>query len=153
MIRLRDLFGQQAMSLATAERTGTVSGIVLDRNRIVAVDIGGTTIPAAAVRTFEGDVLTYDSTSGDPLDRASINPIGKRVLGVDGDELGTIDDLEISASGSVDSVVLDSGDRIVGSRLQAIGTYAAIIAADLPPPVGPPVQPRVGRSTNPDEPR
>ena len=63
MIHLNDLIGQQAVCLANAERTGTVRGIVLDNNRIVAVDIGESTIEASAVRTFDGDVLTYDNLS------------------------------------------------------------------------------------------
>lgn len=152
MIRLSDLIGQQAVALATAERTGTVSGVVLTGNQIVVVDLGGSMIPASAVRTFEGDVLTYDAAAAAPSDRPSMNPIGMRVLDAEGDERGTISDLEISAGGSVESIVLDNGDHIVGSRLHAIGSYAAIIAAELPPPVGPPVQPLSRPPTYPNQP-
>lgn len=61
MIDIGQLFGQPAVSLADAERTGTVKGLRFEGNRIVAIDIGdGRTIPADSVRTFEGDALTYE---------------------------------------------------------------------------------------------
>ena len=139
MIRLNDLIGQQAVSLATAERTGNVKGIILDNNRITAVELDDLTIDAAAVRTFEGDVLTYDHGHPSATNRPGVNPKGKRVLAVHGDELGTIADLEIDADGTVSTIVLDNGERLNGARLRAIGSYAAITAAELPPPTGLPV--------------
>lgn len=61
MIDIAQLFGQPAISLGNAEQTGSVRGLRFDGNRIVAVDIGdGRTIAADAVRTFEGDALTYE---------------------------------------------------------------------------------------------
>lgn len=71
MIDIAQLFGQPAVSLADAERTGTVKGLQFDGNRIASIDIGdGRTVPAEAVTTFEGEALTYQheavelSTSG-----------------------------------------------------------------------------------------
>ncbi len=59
MIDIAQLFGQPAVSLVDAERTGTVTGLRFDGNRIAAVDIGdGRIIPAETVRTFESDALT-----------------------------------------------------------------------------------------------
>ena len=133
MIRLHDLIGQQAISLATAERTGTVKGIVLDGNRIIGVDVGDSIINTSAVRTFEGDVLTYDTDTPFAVDKPATNPAGNRVLDTHGDQLGSIADLEITASGEVETVVLDNGERISGERLRAIGGYAAIVSADVPP--------------------
>lgn len=64
MIDVVQLFGQPAVSLDDAEQTGTVSGLQFEGNRIAAIDIGnGRTVPAAAVRTFEGDALTYDGVA------------------------------------------------------------------------------------------
>jgi len=87
MIDIAQLFGQPAVSLVDAERTGTVTGLRFDGNRIAAVDIGdGRIIPAETVRTFEGDALTYEyeapptedplqeSESSDADDPASVNP-------------------------------------------------------------------------------
>lgn len=61
MIDIAGLFGQPAISLRDAETTGTVEGVQFQRNRISFIDIGnGPPIPADAVRSFEGDALTYD---------------------------------------------------------------------------------------------
>lgn len=61
MIDIAGLFGQPAISLHDAETTGTVEGVQFQRNRISFIDIGsGPPIPADAVRSFEGDALTYD---------------------------------------------------------------------------------------------
>ena len=137
VIRLRDLLGQDAISLSTAERTGKVKGVVIRGNRIVAVDIGDMTIEADAVRSFEGDVFTYDHASAVPVQADT--PIGRRVLDTRGDELGQIDDLEIDAQGTIEFVVLGDGRRLDGRLLGAIGSYAAIVSSELPPPTGPPL--------------
>ncbi|MEP7114394.1 MAG: hypothetical protein ABI862_14100 [Ilumatobacteraceae bacterium] len=138
MIRLTDLVGQDAVSLATAEKAGTVKGVIVSGNRIIGVELSDLTIPASAVRSFEGDVLTYDTTAAvEP--GTGRNPIGMRVLDVHGDEHGTIDDLHISANGTIETIILNDGQTINGGRLHAIGSYAAILAAELPPPSGRPV--------------
>ena len=56
---------------------------------------------------------------------------------MNGDALGTISDLGIAADGAVDSIVLDSGATLTGRRLRAVGSYAAVIGGELPPPTGP----------------
>lgn len=66
MIDLTQLLGQHAVSLADSEMTGTVKGVRFEGNRIVSVDIGGgRTVPAEAVKSFEGEALTYE---GDAVD-------------------------------------------------------------------------------------
>lgn len=148
MIALSDLIGQDAVVLRTAEKTGTVTGIGVDGDRVVSVGLSGTTIPAAAVRNFEGDVLTYDDALADdtladdagaagsaPVRPAS-DPRGSKVLDLHGDAIGVIDDLEITADGVVATILLAGGATLPGSRLRAIGSYAAIVTAELPPPTG-----------------
>jgi len=137
MILLSQLIGQQAVSLTTAEKTGKVKGIVLRGNQIAAVQVDDVTIPADAVRSFEGDVLTYDSAI-ETTERAGINPIGRLVLDYFGDGIGTIQDFQVSADGTVEMVILDSGDQLSGSRLEAVGNFAAIVGSDFPPPTGAP---------------
>jgi sporulation protein YlmC with PRC-barrel domain len=138
MTLLSDLIGQHTISLDNAERTGTVKGIVLDRNRIVAIDLGDDlAVAATSVRTFEGDVLTYEGDTVSAGEDQSINPIGYRVLDITGNEVGTIADLDISAVGDIETIILHSGDHLDGDRLRAIGTYAAIITTDLPTPTEP----------------
>jgi hypothetical protein len=139
MILLSDLIGQDAIALGTARRTGSVTGVVIEGSAIRAVHTSDATIPASAVRSFEGDVLTYDDTSAVIThgDRHGLDPRKMRVLDMHGDELGAIADLEISADGSIERIVLGDGDSVAGARLRTIGSYAAILDVDLPPPSGP----------------
>ena len=62
--------------------------------------------------------------------RARIERLGRRVLDIDGDELGRLADLEIDATGRVDVVLLDDGRTIAGTALRVIGSYAVIVAAN-----------------------
>ena len=63
MIHLSALIGQQAIALGTAATTGSVKGVAIDHDRIVGVQVGDELIASGAVRSFEGDVLTYDETA------------------------------------------------------------------------------------------
>jgi hypothetical protein len=141
MIRLSQLMGQQAVALGNAATTGTVKGIGLEGDQIVLVQVSDQVISAEAVRSFEGDVLTYDETSADepPPGVTLLDPRGSRVLDMNGDGHGQIDDLSITETGRIDSILLSTGDSMPGSRLRAIGTYAAVLNVDLPPPTGMPV--------------
>jgi hypothetical protein len=136
VITLRNLLGQPAVSLDSAERTGKVTGVVIDGGHVVAVGVDKTLVPASAVRTFDGDALTYTErapSNADP-DRL-VNPVGSRVLTVAGELLGTIEDLEISADGRIERLLLDRDQAIDGARLRALGSYAAIVDVEpLPPP-------------------
>lgn len=141
MILLSQLLGQRAIALGSAATTGTVKGIGLQGDQIVLVQLTDEVIPAAAVRSFEGDVLTYDETNAAPQDTtvALLDPRGSRVLDMNGDGFGQIDDLSITESGKIDSILLSTGDAVPGSRLRAIGSYAAVLTVDLPPPTGTPL--------------
>lgn len=140
MIQLSQLIGQRAVSLRTAETTGTVKGIGLAGNRVGSVELSDMTIPASAVRSFEGDVLTYDDHGDSNMGPPAVDPRGMRVLDMHGDQLGMIEDLTLTADGVVETIVLVDGQVLPGSRLRAVGSYAAILSIDLPPPTGPPVK-------------
>ena len=129
MIRLSELVGQPTVSLASAETTGAVRGIVTDGDHIVAVHNGAGLIDAGAIRSFEGDAVTYD---GDPrdADRGADSPLGRRVLDLEGDELGHLADLQVDADGRVDVILLDDGRTIAGRALRAVGSYAVIVGAN-----------------------
>jgi uncharacterized protein YrrD len=142
MINLSDLLGQDAVSLRTAAKTGTVKSIAIEGNRVVAVELTHMTIPARAVRSFEGDVLTYDDNVASRTDSSpmpSRDPRGSLVLDMHGDGVGTIHDLAIAADGTIETIILDDGSSLPGSRLRAVGSFAAILSNDLPPPTGQPV--------------
>ena len=136
MITLRNLLGQPAVSLDSAERTGKVTGVVVDGDHVVAVGVDKILVPASAVATFDGDALTYaerEQTTVDP--ERLVNPVGRRVLTIAGELLGVIEDLEISADGRIERLLLERDQALDGARLRAIGSYAAIMdVAPLPPP-------------------
>jgi hypothetical protein len=104
-----------------------VKGVVLVGDRVVGVHDGRGVIDAAAVRSFEGDAVTYDGAVGEKSDADS--PLGRRVLDDAGDELGRLADLEIDATGRVDTILLDDGRTIAGTALRAVGSYAVIVHA------------------------
>lgn len=129
MILLSELLGQPIVSLADAETTGRVRGVVTEGDRIVAVHDGDRLIDAATIRSFDGDAVTYDGAPRG-ADGGADSPLGRRVLDVDGDELGRLADVEIDAGGQVAALVLDDGRTVPGSALRVIGSYAVVVAAN-----------------------
>lgn len=135
---LSDLLGQQSLALGTAESTGQVKAVAIDGHQLTRVRVGDKVIDAGAVRNFEGDVLTYDESLGFDESPTS-DPRGIVVLDMNGDGCGHLADLGIGPSGEIETIVLDTGDTVPGSRLMVIGSYAAVLGVDLPPPTGQPV--------------
>lgn len=136
MILLSELIGHDAMDVTTAVASGNITGIGLTANRIVSVGVGGDIIDAATVRGFDGDAVTYQGGTAHPATTlpTPLDPRGSRVLDRHGDLLGTISDLTITDEGVVDTIVLHGGHAVPGSRLQVIGSYAAIVSVE---PAGP----------------
>ena len=132
MTRLSQLIGQPTISLADAEQRGRVEGVQLERGRVMGLRTSEGLVETSAIRTFEGDAVTYDGAAT-AVDEKADSPLGRRVLTEDGDELGRLADLDITDD---------------GTALRAIGSYAVIVAAlpDTtvtgsplpPPPVGTP---------------
>lgn len=134
MIQLSELIGHEAIDVETATTTGQVTGIGLVANRIASVGIGGECVDAAAIRGFDGDVVTYEPVTGkqgggQPV---PVDPRGSRVLDMHGDLLGTISDLTITNDGVVDVILLNDGHSLHGTRLRVLGTYAAIVSIETP---------------------
>lgn len=178
IIKVSQLIGQPAISLGDAERRGTVTGVRFEANRIASLDAGGIRIPMDAVRTLEGDTITFempadptpvpadvfaDAALTAPLDPLSPivlpaqptgsgsladqqdtptpapasdvqeaapwsgNPIGKLLLTTAGNALGAITEVNVEADGTVTEILDDGGHSHDGSRLMAVGTFAAII--------------------------
>ena len=86
MILLPALLGQGAVSLRTAATNGTVKAIRIQGRCVTHVELSNTTIPASAVRSFEGDVLTYDRDGVPPVDNPWTDPL-RETLGIDGARL------------------------------------------------------------------
>ena len=134
MILLSELLGQDTVSLRTAATTGKVKAIRIERNKISHVELSHTTIPAAAVRSFEGDVLTYDHDDVEPVQKpVTSDPRKKLLIDCDGNAHGTITDLTIAADGTIERITASGDEQIAGSRLLAVGPYAAIISAEVTP--------------------
>jgi hypothetical protein len=145
MTMLSQLIGQPTISLDNAEQTGRVEGVEIAMGRIIGVRTNDGLVPSSAIRTYEGDAVTYDglpATLGADAGRPD-SPLGRRVLDEDGDELGRLADLSIQPDGGVASILLDDGRAVDGAALKAVGSYAVIVAAlpdttltdgALPPP-------------------
>lgn len=141
---LSDLKGRDVLDLATAKAVGTVASVVIDAStgRISALTVSGSgdadvlrwdkikAIGPDAVTIEDASALTAaQGASEEAGSRGDTDPIGRRVLTVDGDELPKVDDLAIDTdAGSV--VGLQVGDQVLGGmRLRAIGDYAVIVTA------------------------
>ncbi len=133
MTRLSQLVGQRTISLADAEQGGRVEGVQFEGGRVVGLRTSDGLIETAAIRTFEGDAITYDGSSI-AVETAADSPLGRRVLTQGGDELGRLADLDITDDGTVTSVLLDDGRGLDGGSLKVIGSYAVIVAAPPPDP-------------------
>ncbi len=130
MIRFSELLGHDAVELGTAITVGKVTGIVLERDRIVSVELSAGVVPSTAVHGFDGDVLTFDPllAVGSPKSlNEVIDPRGLKLLDMHGDCVGTIDDLIISPTGIIEAIELGDGHTVPGVRLRAVGNYAAIL--------------------------
>jgi sporulation protein YlmC with PRC-barrel domain len=126
MTRLSELIGQDAVALETAVTTGKVKGVRVRQNRITHVELSKVTIPVVAVRSFDGDVLTYDGAEVVPVESVTTSdPRQLLILDLDGNRLGNIEDLEIAADGTIEAIVT-KGEEIAGTRLRTIGSFAAI---------------------------
>ncbi len=133
MIQLSELIGHDTLDVSSAVSLGKVTGIGLASNRIVSLGIGGESVDAGAVRGFDGDVVTYEAGSSVPdgSHPLPLDPRGSRVIDLHGDQIGTLADLTISDEGIVDTIVLVGGHALHGSRLRAIGSYAAIVDVEV----------------------
>ena len=134
MIQLSELIGHDAIDVATAISAGKVTGIGLAHNRIVSVGIGGECVDATAVLGFDGDVVTFQPESGTASQLrpqpAPLDPRGSKILDLHGYLLGRLSDLTITDEGIIDSILLNDGHSLHGSRLQVIGSYAAIVGIE-----------------------
>jgi hypothetical protein len=129
MTLLSQLIGQDAVALETAVTTGKVKGIRVRQNRITHVELSKVTIPVVAVRSFDGDVLTYDGAEVVPVESVrTSDPRQLLILDLDGNSLGNIEDLEIAADGTIETIVTKD-DEILGARLRTIGSFAAVCEA------------------------
>jgi uncharacterized protein YrrD len=140
MISLRDAVGKPTIMRDTAEQLGAVGFFVVDaesrRVSAFGVSVGRAIrlVDWSEIQSIGPDAViirgSREVTSDD--DRAvsgALSPLGKRALSDRGNELGTVVDVEVDDDGGVESLAIDD-DQVEGSRLEGVGSYAVVVAAD-----------------------
>lgn len=140
-MRARELKGRPVLDVAEAREVAKVEAVVVDPDarRVVGLRVKGERplLPLESVRAFGPDAVTVDGADALRLPRpgaeqraieGSLDPLGRLVLGDDGTELGTVDDLEADDDGTVRSLTV-GGVAVEGERLLGIGSYAVVVRA------------------------
>lgn len=144
MTRLSDLVAKEVLSRSSAERLGQIVhvAIVADRPSIEALVVksgrrSGLVHWSDVVSVGPDAVIVVDEAAlHGPADdhekrvaAGATDPLGKRVLADTGNQIGTVDDVEVDSSqGSVEAVIV-AGEPIAGPRLLGAGSYAVVVAA------------------------
>jgi uncharacterized protein YrrD len=145
MTSLAALKGRAVIAHDTAERIGTVEGLVVDADahRVLALHVGGKKKSGEFVSWDDiasiGDdaVMTSTSTTraadGELEERVAGGvslALGKRTLADVGDVLGDLDDVSFDAeSGAIESLRV-ADHTISGDHLLGIGSYAIVVSQD-----------------------
>ncbi len=136
-----DAKGHKVVSTATAERVGKIKDVVVDpaSHAVVALllkktdngsilkwsDITGFGSDAATVAS--ADLLVESDEQVDSLRGKEHEVLGKRVLDTRGDELGSVEDLDIDpTTGAITSIVLERRS-VPGDLLVGVGSYAVVV--------------------------
>ncbi len=137
MTTLSCVIGQTALALEDASEHGEVTRVAVSSGRINAVETDDhVTVPASAIVSFEGDMLTYRSaglTTESLSDQSEFH--WSKVLGLvalveTGEGLGEVADVDLTADGSITSLIMTNGPSIRGDRVLAAGSYAVIVSAE-----------------------
>jgi sporulation protein YlmC with PRC-barrel domain len=142
-VRFTEVVGRDVVSTTNATKVGRVSSFVVDpmAQRVVAVVLKKTPGNADVVLweslTAVGpDALTVtDSDLFTGKDHAAIVELTgkdhglkkKRVLTEDGDEIGSVEDVEFDPQSGVVTALLTGADPVAGSRLLGVGGYAVVV--------------------------
>lgn len=137
--------GRPIMSVGSATTLGNVSGFIVDaRNaQILALRLSHSSSPDVVVhwddvQSFGPDAVTVadDSAASPPQGRTQAQAdnrfelLNKRVLGDDGNEAGTLTDIDFDPDSGRVLAVMTSTGRIGGERLRGCGSYAVMVRAD-----------------------
>jgi sporulation protein YlmC with PRC-barrel domain len=141
MMLFSEAMHRPVMSISTATTLGKVDGFIVDAKRpqIVALRLAGSdrVIEWDRVENFGPDAVTVaqDDVAADlrgriqALSDSRFAMLHKRVLDDQGNESGTVDDVEFDPdSGLLTSVITSSG-RLQGDRLIGCGQYAVVVRA------------------------
>ncbi len=143
-MKLSEATGREVVSSSTAETVGQVAELVIDpqSHSIVAVTLKktqhGDTVLWSALSAFGVDAVTVPGAEVilDANDEVAAlagkdqRLLGKRVLNLDGEDLGKVTDVEFDpATGLLTALLLANG-AVRGDLLVGIGSYAAVVHAD-----------------------
>ncbi|MEP7193849.1 MAG: PRC-barrel domain-containing protein [Actinomycetota bacterium] len=133
--------GRKIVSTSTAETVGHIADFVIDprTHSLVALTVKrtdqGDTLLWARITAFGADAVTVTAAeviidaneAVAALSGKDRRLIGKRVLNTDGEDLGTVADVDFDPKkGRLTTLALATGG-IAGERLIAIGSYAAVV--------------------------
>ncbi len=140
MTWFRDATGRRVVSRDDAESHGELSSFVVDAGarKIVALVVGSGRKAVAfdwdQVSGFGPDaILVEGPPAGDEAqtkDAASgrNDPMGKRLLTVLGEEVGTVVDVDFDPdSAEVQALRSDQGADVPADRLRGVGSYAVVV--------------------------
>ncbi len=139
-MRWKPAKGRKAVNTSSGENLGTLSGFVADpdTSHLVALVIGDQVIAWADAGGIGKDAVTIaDQAMLRPpessLEKAAVDgsgdPVGKRVITEDGQDIGVVADIDFDAeSGAIRELVLGD-DEVSGSRLLGIGSFAVMVSA------------------------
>ena len=146
MSSLGALVGQPVIARDSAERMGTVDGVVLDptAHSIVAVQLGAKKssrfVGWEQINAVGVDAVMVSSAADvreaqGPLEERAAAGIAsllcKLVLGDGGDALGTVDDVEFDQTTGIVQLLRTGDEQVDGERIIGIGSYAVVINTDL----------------------
>jgi sporulation protein YlmC with PRC-barrel domain len=144
MTSLTSLLGTQVVSRASAEHLGDLHGVIVDVSlgTVTAWQVGkgrkARLVDQAHV-TGIGDAVVIDTEDSlrEPTEGVEEQTVkghgallGALVLGDDGTEHGTVDDVEIDTQTAAIGVVTTADGPVEPQRLRGLGTYALVVAAD-----------------------
>jgi sporulation protein YlmC with PRC-barrel domain len=137
-MRWHDVRGHRVVDTTSAEAVGTLDGLVIDpdAHRVVDLVVGDRVlrwsdadgIGADAVTVKDPDLLREPDTDEQrhAVD-GTTDPVGKAVYTEDGFELGVVEDIEFDAGTGNVEVLATATERIPGSRLLGLGSYAVVV--------------------------
>ena len=140
MTSLHDAIGKPVILRETAEQLGEVRFFTVDAadRRVTAlVASSGRShriVDWAQIQNIGPDAVIVETSreptgEDDRLISGAANALDKRVLSDRGNELGSVADATVDDQGSVQSIAV--GDQQVdGTRLEGVGSYAVVVAAD-----------------------
>lgn len=139
MTSFSEAIGRRVVSRDDAEAHGDLSSFVVDAqaSKVVALVVGSgrkaTAFSWDQVTGFGPDAVLVEGPPADPdqtKDAASgrNDPLGKRLLTVLGEEIGTVSDLEFDPeTAEVRALRSDAGSDVAADRLRGVGSYAVVV--------------------------